>query len=283
MLSIPSPDLGVAPGRLGVLRDIVAGLDSVVMGLSGGVDSSLLASVCRDVLGADRSLAVIARSPSLPSGELEAALDVAAAIGIETRVVDTDEVTDTRYAANPRNRCYFCRDELFGRLEAVAAELGFATVAYGEIADDAGDHRPGRAAALQHGVRAPLREAGLDKTAVRELARELDLPVWNKPAMACLASRIPYGDQVTEDKLQQVDRAERVLTDLGFRQVRVRHQGDAARIEVEPDDVAAVVEQADAVADGLRDAGFSHVTVDLDGYRQGSMNSSAGRRLLPLA
>ncbi|WP_298326417.1 ATP-dependent sacrificial sulfur transferase LarE [Haloactinopolyspora sp.] len=282
MLSIPSPDLGVAPGRLGVLRDIVAGLDSVVMGLSGGVDSSLLARVCRDVLGPDRSLAVIARSPSLPGGELEAALDVARAIGIQAQVVDTDEVTDSRYAANPRNRCYFCRDELFGRLERVAEERGFATVAYGEIVDDAGDHRPGRAAAIQHGVRAPLREAGLTKADVRELARELELPVWNKPAMACLASRIPYGDPVTPEKLHQIDLAERVLTDLGFQQVRVRHHGDSARIEVAPDDVAAVLERGDEVSAGVRAAGFEHVTVDLDGYRPGSLNTKGARRSLPL-
>lgn len=268
--------------RLDALREIVAGLDSVVMGLSGGVDSSLLAGVCRDVLGRDRSLAVIARSPSLPSGELDVALDVARAIGIEAEVVDTDEVTDSRYAANPRNRCYFCRDELFDRLGKVAAERGFATVAYGENADDAGDHRPGRAAAIQHGVRAPLREAGLDKATIRALAQHLHLPVWNKPAMACLASRIPYGDPVTEEKLRQVDHAERVLTDLGFRQVRVRHHGDVARIEVAHDDVAKVVERTVEVTEGVRAAGFAHVTVDLDGYRQGSLNSSAGRRSLPL-
>ncbi len=283
MLSIPSADLGLASGRLDVLRDIVGGLGSVVMGLSGGVDSSLLARVCRDELGRDRSLAVIARSPSLPAGELEAALDVAGVIGIEAAVIDTDEVTDTRYAANPRNRCYFCRDELFDRLSAVAADREFATVAYGEIADDAGDHRPGRAAAIQHGVRAPLREAGLDKTAVRDIARALDLPVWNKPAMACLASRIPYGEHVSEDKLRQVDQAERVLTDLGFQQVRVRHHGDVARIEVAPDDVAGVIERGGEVTEGLRAAGFRHVTVDLDGYRQGNLNTSGNRRSLPLA
>lgn len=287
MPSIPSPDLGTVSRRgsetaLDVLRDIVAGLDSVVMGLSGGVDSSLLASVCRDVLGRDRSLAVIARSPSLPTGELDAALAVAKAIDIEVQVVDTEEVADRRYAANPRNRCYFCRDELFNRLSKVAAERGFATIAYGEIAEDVADHRPGRAAAIQHGVRAPLREAGLDKAAVRELARHFDLPVWNKPAMACLASRIPYGEEVTEAKLRQVDQAERVLTDLGVSQVRVRHHGDVARIEVARDEIEFVFEHAAEVREGIQAAGFGHISVDLDGYRQGSLNASGARRALPL-
>lgn len=274
------------PDELTRLQEIVAGLDSVVMGLSGGVDSSLLAAVCRDVLGRDRSLAVIARSPSLPSGELEAALAVANTIDIDVQVVDTTEVADGRYAANPRNRCYFCRDELFGRLEKVAADRGFVTVAYGEIADDADDHRPGRAAAIERGVRAPLREAGLTKADVRDLARRLDLPVWNKPAMACLASRIPYGEQVTEAKLRQVDAAERVLTDLGITQVRVRHHGAKARIEVGRDEIPLVLEHAAEVTAGVREAGFEHVEVDLDGYRQGSLNVTGprgARRALPLA
>jgi uncharacterized protein len=282
MPSLPSPDLGSVPSRLGVVLDIVAELDSVVMGLSGGVDSSLLAWACRRALGRDRSLAVVARSASLPSGELAAALNVASLIDIDVQVIDTEEVADSRYVANPRNRCYFCRDELFTQLRQVADERGFAAIAYGEIVDDLNDSRPGRAAAIQHGVRAPLREAGLDKTAVRDLARELTLPVWNKPAMACLASRIPYGDEVTEHKLRQVDQAERALTDLGITQVRVRHHGDLARIEVAKDDVPFVINHAREVTDGVMAAGFREVVVDLDGYRRGSLNVSANNRTLRL-
>lgn len=263
-------------------RRTIRELQSVVVGLSGGVDSSLLAKLCVDTLGADRCVAAIANSPSLPGGELEAAVDVAQDIGIPWEIIDTDEVSDVQYAANPMNRCYFCRDELFTQLAALAERTGMQSIAYGEIADDLGDHRPGRAAAVQHGVRAPLREVGLRKDDVRELARHFDLAVWDKPAMACLASRIPYGDPVTVEKLQQVDQAERALTELGLRRCRVRHHNAIARIEVDRSDLAAAVDQAEQIVAAVRAAGFQYVALDLDGYRSGSLNVP-GRQPLPLA
>jgi pyridinium-3,5-biscarboxylic acid mononucleotide sulfurtransferase len=264
------------------LRTLVRGLGSVVLGLSGGVDSSLLARVCRDELDG-HAVAVIARSPSLPRRELDTAREVAAAIGIEHVVVDTAEVDDPRYAANPRNRCFFCKDELFSHLARVATQRGLDTIAYGENVDDDGDHRPGRAAAIAHDVRAPLREAGLTKADVRALARRLDLPVWDKPAFACLASRFPYGTEITAERLAQVDAAEQALFELGFDHFRVRYHGDVARIEVSPDRLADVVDRAPEVVEHLRAAGFQHVTLDLDGYRRGSLNSSGPARSLPLA
>lgn len=263
-------------------RRVISDLGSVVVGLSGGVDSSLLAKLCVDTLGTDRSLAVIAQSPSLPARELGSAVEVANDIGIAWEVIDTQELEDERYAANPTNRCYFCRDELFGQLTDVAQRRGFAAIAYGEIADDLGDHRPGRTAAREHEVRAPLREAGATKPIVRELARYFDLTVWDKPAMACLASRIPYGDPVTAEKLDQIDRAERTLEELGFRNYRVRHHGDVARLEVDPADFHRMVEEAETIVAQIQTVGFRFVALDLAGYRSGSLNVSVGQPL-PLA
>ncbi|MBW3576176.1 MAG: ATP-dependent sacrificial sulfur transferase LarE [Actinobacteria bacterium] len=267
--------------RLDRLHAIVEELGSVVVALSGGVDSSLLAHACHAVLD-DRALAVVAWSPSLPRRELDIAGRVAEHIGIACEVIDTAEVDDPRYAANPRNRCYFCKDELFSHLDRVAAERGLAWVAYGENLDDDGDHRPGRAAAVRHGVRAPLREAELTKADVRDLARALDLPVWDKPAFACLASRFPHGTEITPAALRQVEEAEDALWRLGVRQLRVRYHGDLARIEVDPADLERVVAQADAVVVALRRAGFVHVTLDLAGYRRGGSGATPGEGLLPL-
>lgn len=264
--------------RYARLRAAVAELGGVVVGLSGGVDSSLLCRVAHDTLGR-RAVAVIARSPSLPARELDAALAVARRIGIRHRVVDTAELDDPRYAANRPNRCFFCKEELFSHLQRVAGEEGLAWIAYGENRDDDGDHRPGRAAATRHGVRAPLREAGLTKADVRAIARALDLPVWDKPAFACLASRFPHGSEITADKLAQVERAEDGLWRLGFRQVRVRHHGDLARIEVDRGDLPRAVALAEEIVASVGDAGFTHVTLDLAGYRRGSLNPRATRAL----
>ena len=258
------------------LEALISELGSVVLGLSGGVDSSLLAKASHDVLG-DRALAVIARSASLPARELAGALEVAEGIGISVEVVDTAEVDDPRYRSNPRNRCYFCKDELFAHLHRLAAERGFSAVAYGENADDSGDHRPGRAAALANNARAPLAEAGLSKQDVRGLARQLDLPVWDKPEFACLASRFPHGHEITEERLGQVERAEDALAALGLRQLRVRHHEDLARIEVPPDELPKVVAVADEAVAALRACGFGHVTLDLAGYRRGGSDRPAGQ------
>ncbi|HEX2027108.1 MAG TPA: ATP-dependent sacrificial sulfur transferase LarE [Nitriliruptorales bacterium] len=269
---------GKTGARYARLRALMAELGGVVVGLSGGVDSSLLARVAHDTLDR-RAVAVIARSPSLPQRELDAALAVARRIGLRHRVVDTAELDDPRYAANRPNRCYFCKLELFTHLRRVASEEGLAWIAYGENRDDDGDHRPGRAAAARHGVRAPLREAGLTKADVRAIARMLDLPVWDKPAFACLASRFPYGSEITADKLAQVERAEDNLWHLGFRQVRVRHHGDLARIEVDRADLPRAVVLAEEIVALVGDAGFAHVTLDLAGYRRGSLNPRATREL----
>lgn len=272
------------PAGLARLRRVVGELGSAVLGLSGGVDSTLLAKVCRDELG-ERALAVIARSPSIPARELESARELAASIGIAVREVATGEVDDPRYAANAGDRCYFCKDELFSHMERIAAAEGYQAVAYGENADDAGDHRPGRRAAREHEVRAPLAEAGLAKDEVRALARHLGLPVADKPAFACLASRVPVGSEVTPGKLAQIEAAESALWDLGFDQrVRVRHHDAIARIEVPRELLGEVAGRADEVVEAVAAAGFDHVTLDLAGYRRGGgVNTRGGRRTLPLA
>jgi len=261
------------------LRAILSGMGDVIIGMSGGVDSVLLAKVAADTLGS-KALAVTADSPSLPRRELRETIELARLAGIAHRVIQTREVEDPRYAANPTNRCYFCKTELFTQLERLADELGFHWIAYGENADDAGDHRPGALAAREHRARAPLKEAQLDKSDIRALARHLGLPVWDKPAFACLGSRFPYGAQITPEKLAQVEAAEDVLWELGFRQFRVRHHGEVARIEVDPADMPRVLEQAGEIGSRIkRDARFAYVALDLLGYRRGSMNEPVAEQI----
>lgn len=261
---------------LELVQEVIAELDSVALGLSGGVDSSLLAAISHRVLG-DRAVAVIARSPSLPARELAEAMDTAERIGIDVEVVATEEVADPRYAANPRNRCMFCKDHQFAALRTVADRRGLKHLAHGEVLDDLDDHRPGRAAARRWDVRAPLREAGLDKVRVRALAHQLDLPVWDKPAFACLASRIPTGTEVTPERLQQVERAEQHLFERGFRAFRVRHHGTVARIELDPADHPAAIEQGPGIVAALRTLGFDEVTLDSAG-----LGAAQPGRALPL-
>lgn len=259
---------------------ILADMGSLVIGMSGGVDSVLLAKVAHDVLG-ERALAVTADSPSLPRRELREAKELAERIGVRHMVVKTEELEDPRYAANPTNRCYYCKDELFDSLEELADEMGFRWVTYGENLDDQGDHRPGGVAAGEHGVRAPLKEARLTKADIRALAQYLGLPVWDKPAFACLASRFPYGSNITSEKLAQVEAAEDFLWDLGFRQFRVRHHGDIARIEVAPEQMQMLLDHAPAVVAEFRQIGFTFVAMDLAGYRRGSMNEGVAT-LIPV-
>lgn len=263
-------------GRVAGLYAILAGMGGVVIGMSGGVDSVVLARAASEVLG-DRALAVTADSPSLPRRELREAEELARMAGVRHLVVATGEVSNPLYAANPTNRCYFCKTELFTHLKAIAEAEGLRWVAYGENVDDLGDHRPGAQAAAEGGVRAPLKEAGLTKADIRALARRYGLPVWDKPAFACLGSRFPYGTAITPEKLAQVEAAEDVLWELGLRQFRVRHHGDLARIEVDPADMPALIAHAAQVVGRVRElAGFRHVTLDLAGYRRGSMNEAAG-------
>jgi pyridinium-3,5-biscarboxylic acid mononucleotide sulfurtransferase len=252
------------------LEAILAGLGKTLVAYSGGVDSSLLLSEAARVLGSD-AIGVIARSASLPEAEYRDALSLGAERGIEVRTLDTREIEREGYRANAGDRCYYCKAELFERLEALCGEEGFDSLAYGAVTDDLGDVRPGMEAAREFRVHAPLLEAGLSKLEVRVLARHVGLRVWDKPQSACLASRIPVGSEVTEAKLNQVERAEAWIRGaFGFRVVRVRHDGVRARVEVAPAEVAGLCrkDSLDALKRGLRGIGFTEVVVDPRGYRR---------------
>lgn len=266
--------------KLDQLRALIRSYESCVVAYSGGVDSVLLALVARQELGA-RALAAIADSASLPRRELAEALELANHFGFPVRVVKTAEFQNDSYLANPVNRCYFCKHELFTELEVLAKTEGFKVLAYGENASDIGDHRPGAKAAGEFSVRAPLKEAGLTKAEIRQASALLGLPTAEKPQMACLSSRIPYGEAVTPQKLLMIEAAENALRDQGFFDVRVRHHelksGSLARIEVGPEELPRLVQNGASadVIKACKDAGYQHVTVDLEGYRRGSLNFAA--------
>jgi uncharacterized protein len=294
--------------KLEKLQAVLKGYGSCLVAYSGGVDSVFLARVAHDVLG-DRALAAIADSPSLPRRELQEALDLAAKFAFPVRVIATREFANDNYTANPANRCYFCKHELFEELMPLAKAENFAVVAYGENASDIGDFRPGAQAAAEFQVRAPLKEAGLTKAEIRELSALLGLPTADKPQMACLSSRVPYGEKVTPIKLTMIEQAEYVLRDLGFYDVRVRHhelkapvnawlvkentpasEGQTAtrppslvthlaRIELAPAEIPALLGNGKLakVAEELKKIGYAHVTLDLLGYRRGSTNEALGK------
>jgi len=257
--------------KLEKLKVLLQGYGSCLVAYSGGVDSVFLARVAHDVLG-ERALAAIADSPSLPRRELQEALDIAAKFKFPVRVIKTQEFSNSNYTANPANRCYFCKHELFEELTPLAQAENFAVIAYGENASDLADFRPGAQAAAQFQVRAPLKEAGLTKAEIRELSHQLGLPTADKPQMACLSSRVPTGEAVTPEKLRMIEEAEYVLRDRGFYDVRVRHHtagtGSLARIEVGPQEIARLVEATTAteVLAALKKIGYTQVSVDLQGY-----------------
>jgi len=254
------------------LEAILRECESVVIGYSGGVDSVFLARVAVEVLGAGRVLAVTGKSDSVASWMEDTAREVARDFDIPWLEVETREMDDPRYAANPSNRCYFCKSELWTRLASVAREHGFKTVLDGSNADDVGDHRPGAVAAAENAVRSPLLEAGLTKAEIRAWSHELGLPTWDQPAAPCLASRLPYGIAVTPQRLRQVERAELALRALGFRDFRVRHHGDVARLEVHPSEIDRVAGHRAAIHAAVLKAGFRRALVDLQGYRRGALN-----------
>jgi pyridinium-3,5-biscarboxylic acid mononucleotide sulfurtransferase len=263
---------------------LMSSLGSCAVAYSGGVDSAVVAKAAQLALGA-QAVAVTGRSASLAAGELEAASRVAELIGIRHVIVDTDEVGQVAYAANAPDRCFHCKTELYTQLEALAERLGTATIANGANTDDLGDYRPGMRAAANHRVRSPLAECGLDKAAVRQLARAWDLPVWDKPATPCLSSRIAYGEPVTPERLAMIDQAEQFLRGLGLGTLRVRyHKGDLARIEVPTEAIARLTEPEtrERLLCELRRLGFSYVTLDLEGFHSGSMNRVLRSSQLPI-
>ncbi len=256
-------------------------LPSVIVAYSGGVDSAFLAYAAHRALGA-QALAVTADSPSYPERHRQLALRVARDVGFRHLLIQTAEMARPEYRANPANRCYYCKHELYTHLSAIARERGIPVIADGSNADDRGDYRPGRQAAREFGVRSPLDEAGLSKDEIRELSRRAGLPTWDEPASACLSSRIPYFSEVTDEKLRMIERAENVLRDLGFRICRVRHHDTLARLELGRDEIARALEPelAETIDRELRAIGYAHVTVDLRGYRLGSLNEALRLRVI---
>jgi len=255
------------------LHSLVQGLDRVLVAFSGGIDSTLVLKLAHDALG-DNAVAATAVSASLAKDDLADAQRIAAEIGCAHVLLESHETDDPRYRVNDPNRCYFCKTNVYDALIAHAGSEGFTWILDGTNADDLGDHRPGLRAAREHGVRSPLQECGLGKEATRALARELGLSNWNKPANACLSSRIPYGSEVTPEKLAQIERAESALRQLGFSEFRVRHHGQVARLELRPEDLLRALELREALDAAVKTANFLYVTLDLAGFRSGSMNEA---------
>ena len=262
--------------KYAILQSLIGEMESVAIGYSGGVDSTLLLKVAVDVLG-ENAVAMIGRSETYPTREFEEAVKIAESIGARYVVVNTEETDSIKFKENPVNRCYFCKTELFGKLEEIARREGLKWIADGTITDDVGDFRPGMKAKAENNVRSPLLEAGLSKAEVRELSKHLGLPTWDKPAFACLSSRFPYGMSITKENLTKIDNAETFLRDEGFRFFRVRfHDERTARIEVGAQEIRRLLDESlrEKLVAHLKELGFTYVTLDLQGYRSGSMNEA---------
>lgn len=264
------------------LQEILGGYGSVLVAFSGGVDSAYLAIAAAEALG-PKALAVTADSPSYPDTHRQLALTIARDFNLAHEMIHTAELDNPEYRANPANRCYFCKDELYGRLSEFARARGFAVIVDGNNADDRGDYRPGRQAAREHGVRSPLDEAGLTKDEIRELCQQAGLKSWNEPASACLSSRIPYGSEVTDAALRQIEQAEQVVRNLGFRIFRVRHHDTVARLEIARAEMPRALDPAvnAQLVESIKALGYQYVSLDLQGYRLGSLNEAL--RLRPVS
>jgi len=267
-------------GKYDDLKTVMTAMESVLVAFSGGVDSTLVLRAAHEVLGT-RAVGATGLSQTYANEEMDDATQLAATIGVEHLIVSTMELTDPRYANNSHQRCFFCKSELYSRLNQVAQERGIRTVADGANADDLDDFRPGMRAARELGVRSPLQEVGLGKSEIRTISRELGLPTWDKPAVACLSSRFAYGDPITVEKLRQVGAAETALRQLGFRGFRVRHHDDLARLEIPAEQMQRALELDARIVEVVREAGYRYVVLDLEGYRAGRMNEVLHARLQP--